>query len=49
MVEDSKAGIDAAYLGGFASIGIGDAKNNRKATYKIDKFSDILDIVRQAG
>ena len=49
VVEDSKAGIDAAYLGGFASIGIGDAKNNRKATYKIDKFSDILDIVRQAG
>lgn len=49
VVEDSMAGIDAAYLGGFKSIGIGDAKNNRRVTYKIDKFSDILDIVKQAG
>ena len=49
VVEDSSAGIDAAYFGGFQSIGIGDAKNNRRVTYKIDKFSDILDIVKQAG
>lgn len=49
VVEDSSAGIDAAYFGGFQSIGIGDARNNRRVTYKIDKFSDILDIVKQAG
>lgn len=42
VVEDAKAGIDAAKAGGFASVGIGDAADYDKTDYKISTISDIL-------
>lgn len=45
VVEDSKAGIDAAKTGGFVAIGIGDAANYEKTDLKISKISEILSIL----
>lgn len=45
VVEDAKAGIDAANAGGFLSIGIGDAASYAKTRINIFKLSDILKIV----
>lgn len=45
VVEDAKAGIDAANTGGFLSIGIGDAALYEKTKISIEKLSDILKIV----
>ena len=42
VVEDAEAGIDAAVAGGFYSAGIGSASSYHKATYSINKLSDIL-------
>lgn len=42
VVEDAKAGIDAAKAGGFVSVGIGDAAHYDKTDYKILTISDIL-------
>ncbi len=42
VVEDAKAGIDAAKAGGFVSVGIGDAADYDKTDYKISTISDIL-------
>lgn len=42
VVEDAKAGIDAAKAGGFVSVGIGDASDYDKTDYKISTISDIL-------
>ncbi len=42
VVEDAKAGIDAAKTGGFVSVGIGDAAHYDKTDYKILTMSDIL-------
>ena len=42
VVEDAKAGIDAATAGGFVSVGIGDAAHYDKTDYKILTMSDIL-------
>lgn len=42
VVEDAKAGIDAAKTGGFVSVGIGDAADYDKTDYKISTISDIL-------
>lgn len=44
VIEDAKAGIDAAVAGGFDSAAIGDASAYPKATYRLDKFSDILSL-----
>ncbi len=45
VVEDAKSGIEAAYRGGFTTIGIQDAKEDIHTDYGIDKLSDILRIV----
>ncbi len=45
VVEDAKSGIEAAYRGGFTTIGIQDAKGYIHTNYGIDKISDILLIV----
>jgi len=45
VVEDAKAGIDAANAGGFLSIGIGDAANYDATKVKVVKLSEILKIV----
>lgn len=44
VVEDAKAGIDAAVAGAFDSAGLGEAASYDKATYPMDSFSALLDI-----
>ena len=41
VVEDAKAGIEAARAGGFDSAGLGEAANCGLATYAIKTFSDL--------
>ena len=48
VVEDAKTGIDAANAGGFISIGINDAANYIMSKHKINKVSDILNIIDEA-
>ena len=45
VVEDAKAGIEAAYRGGFKSAGIGEAKEHPHVTYKLNSFKDLLHIL----
>jgi beta-phosphoglucomutase len=45
VVEDSAAGIDAAKSANMTAITIGDAANNSKADYIIERFSGLLDIL----
>lgn len=45
VVEDAKAGIEAARRGGFKSAGIGDAARADGVTYPITKLSDLINIV----
>lgn len=46
VVEDAKAGIEAAYRGGFDSAGIGEACEHEHITYKLETFSDLLKICK---
>lgn len=46
IVEDAEAGIDAGVAGGFTTIGIGPAAKYNKTDYPIEKFSDILRLVK---
>lgn len=45
VVEDAKAGIEAACRGGFKSAGIGDAAKADGVTYPIEKLSDLTGII----
>ncbi len=45
VVEDARSGIEAAYRGGFTTVGILDAKEDIHTDFKIDKLSDLLRIV----
>jgi len=45
VVEDARAGIEAAVAGGFDSAGIGDATEDERATYRIKAFDELLTIV----
>ena len=45
VVEDAKAGIQAASAGGFPSAGIGEAAEHPAVTYPIQHFSDLKDIL----
>jgi len=45
VIEDARAGIEAAVAGGFDSVGMGDAFEDERATYRITEFEEILDIV----
>jgi len=45
VVEDAYAGIDAANASGVKSIGIGDASKYEKASFKIEKLSDLLKLL----
>ena len=45
VVEDAKAGIDAACAGGFHSCGIGEASSYEKTEYPIESFSKLKEIV----
>ena len=45
VVEDAEAGIEAAARGGFDSAGIGEAVLCEEASYKIESFRDLLNVV----
>ncbi len=45
VVEDAKAGIQAAHAGGFQSAGIGEASEHPNCTYPIAQFSDLKTIL----
>ncbi|XCP86233.1 beta-phosphoglucomutase [Roseburia hominis] len=44
VVEDAKAGIEAATAGGFKSAGLGEATEHPEVTYKLTSFRDLLEI-----
>lgn len=46
VVEDARAGIEAAARGGFESAGIGEAAAHTSVTYPIAHFSDLLTIAK---
>lgn len=45
VVEDAKAGVEAAINGGFDSAGINDVVQYKIARYNLLKFSDLLNII----
>ena len=45
VIEDAYAGIDAARAAGMDCVGIGDASGYDKATYRIKKMPELMDIV----
>ena len=44
VVEDVHAGIEAAVNGGFDTVAIGDAWDDKHATYRLYTFSDLLGV-----
>ncbi len=42
VVEDAHAGVEAAVNGGFACAAMGDAREDVRATYHLDTFSDLM-------
>jgi len=49
VIEDAKVGIRAAKEGGFISAGLSDAKNSPFVTYKLNKITDIIEILKEAN
>ncbi len=47
VVEDAQAGIMAAERGGFDSAGLGEAANCKEATYGMNSFENLLEIVKE--
>lgn len=45
VVEDAFSGIEAAKAAGMKATAIGDARNSEKADYKIEKLSDLLNLI----
>lgn len=45
VVEDAKAGVDAAIAAGMDSAAIGDASSYEKATYSLSTFSELIKVV----
>lgn len=44
VVEDAKAGVEAAVAGGFDCAAIGDAKDDPRAKWHLDSFGDLLNV-----
>lgn len=44
VVEDARAGVEAAVAGGFDCAAMGDAKDDARAAYHLNKLSDLLGI-----
>lgn len=44
VVEDAHAGVEAGFNGGFTVAAIGDARDDERATYHLDKLSDLLKV-----
>jgi beta-phosphoglucomutase len=47
VIEDAEAGIEAAKNAGMIAIGYGSAKDSELIDIKLDKFSDLIDIVKK--
>lgn len=47
VVEDARAGIDAAKAGGMKAIGIGEANTYEKTDFPIHSFSELLQVIQQ--
>ncbi len=45
VVEDAVAGVNAGIAGGFKVAGLGEAKEYEKTTYRLSKFSDLLEVI----
>lgn len=45
VVEDARAGIDAALAGGFLAVGVGDAAGYERTDRPLSTFSDLLNIL----
>ncbi|SEV98980.1 beta-phosphoglucomutase [[Clostridium] fimetarium] len=45
VVEDAVAGIDAGIAGGFETVAIGDATKYEKSSYKVNQFSELLEVL----
>lgn len=48
VVEDARAGVEAAVAGGFDSAGIGEAAEHEQVTYGLSAFSDLLNVTGSA-
>ena len=44
VVEDAHAGVEAAVTGGFDAAAMGDARDDERAAYHLNRFSDLLSI-----
>ena len=44
VVEDAHAGVEAAVAGGFDCAAIGDARDDERATYHLNVFSELLKV-----
>ena len=42
VVEDAHAGVEAAKAGGFDCAAMGDARDDERADWHLEKFSDLL-------
>ncbi len=42
VVEDARAGVEAASAGGFDSAGLGEAAEHERVTYPLSRFGDLL-------
>lgn len=47
VIEDAESGVEAAYKGGFISVGIKDAAKSKYANYKIETLSEISKIIEE--
>lgn len=45
VIEDAKAGIDAAKAANMIAVGIGDASHYEKTDYPINKLTDLFDVI----
>lgn len=46
VVEDAKAGIEAAHSGEMDSAGLGDAADHPLATYRLSDFSELVEVIQ---
>lgn len=49
VIEDARAGVDAAKAGGFACAAIGDATSYDRADDSIEKLMDIIRLIKRGG
>ena len=47
VIEDAEAGLEAAKLAGMIAIGYGSAKGSELADIELNRFSDLIDIVKK--